>query len=182
MVVNCPTDAVQVVAWADLDGDGWLEQLIGRSVGDAGFSDEDNTENFVITTCGTALRVEPFAITGDSLAIYPVNPPHRSGPDTLLIGFLEGVPERRRLRVRTGSRLVQVQGPGRAGRVGPLRSLYVIAAFHAAESVGLCGHRRRLAGQSWSIYTYRTHRRHTMLSNSTALDYEELTMQSSTDR
>lgn len=131
MVVNCPTDSVQVVAWADLDGDGWLEQLIGRSVGDAGFSDEDNTENFVITTCGTALQVEPFAITGDSLAIYPVNPT-LTGGDMVLIGFLEGYANGG-VYSFDGQRLVQVQGPD-----GPATFAFApfIAALPAAETFG----------------------------------------------
>lgn len=165
MVVNCPTDAVQVVAWADLDGDGWLEQLIGRSVGDAGFSEEDNTENFVITTCGTALQVEPFAITGDSLAIYPVNA-SGSGPDTLLIGFLEGVPSGV-IYALAGQSIVQVQGPGGPAGWG-LRPLYVSGP--PAESVG-CAAIKSGSQVELVIYTYALVGG-TDVSNSTALDYE----------
>lgn len=90
VVVDCPDDGVdRVITWADLNGDGWLEQLVPQAI--ASTDDESGVRTYRVTVCGTDLVVEPFEITGDGLAIYPLNPT-RSGPDTLLIGFLEGYP------------------------------------------------------------------------------------------
>lgn len=75
--------------WADLDGDGWWELLVAQMIASA--DDESGVVTYRVTACGTTTRVEPLEITGDGLAIYPLNP-MRSGPDTLLIGFLEGYP------------------------------------------------------------------------------------------
>lgn len=162
MVVNCPTDAVRVVAWADLDGDGWIEQLVGRSTGSA-FNDESGVENFVVTTCGTSLQVEPFAITGDSLAIYPVRP-GSSAADTLLIGFLEGVPSGG-IYALDGGELTQQDGPAgpatwwlRPSYAGPPESVGC-AAVTPGSAVELVTYTYTLVGGS-------------ELSNSTALEYE----------
>lgn len=75
--------------WADLDGDGWRELLVAQMIASA--DDESGVVTYRVTACGTTTRVEPLEVTGDGLAIYPLNP-MRSGPDTLLIGFLEGYP------------------------------------------------------------------------------------------
>lgn len=129
-IVECPRDAaVDRVAWADLDGDGWLEQLVGRSIGDAG-DPEDGVRNYVINTCGTELQVAPFEITGDGLAIYPVNA-GVDGADTLLIGFLEGAPNGG-VYVFDGQAIVPLQGFD-----GPATwAMFPPIASDPAESVG----------------------------------------------
>ncbi len=90
--VECPTTGGferGLQTWVDVDGDGWRELLVAQMIASAG--DESGVVTYRITTCGTTTKVEPFEITGDGLAIYPLNP-MRTGPDTLLIGFLEGYP------------------------------------------------------------------------------------------
>jgi hypothetical protein len=76
--VTCPDDGVMRQAWADLDGDGWMEQLVVRRLDDSG----TNT----LSVCGTALRVEELEIVdGEGLWVYAVNP-EDEGDDMLLIG------------------------------------------------------------------------------------------------
>lgn len=160
-IIDCPTDGVRTVVWADLDGDGWIEQLVGRSVGDAG-SPEDGVENFVISACGTALQVEPFAITGDGLAVYPVNP-GIGGPDTVLIGFLEGVPNGS-IYALDGQSIVQQQGPG-----GPTR--WAFAPPFAADPAETFGCAVITEGQP-PVLVNRTYRLigGNELSNSTSME------------
>jgi len=105
-IIDCPTDGVRTVIWADLDGDGWLEQLVAQIGAPVG--DESGVATYTISTCGTSLQVDPFEITGDGLAIYSVNT-GVGGPDTLLIGFLEGAPNGD-VYALDGQALAQLQG------------------------------------------------------------------------
>jgi hypothetical protein len=111
--IECPVDEVARVDWADVDGDGWIEQLVSQIVAEEG--GESGVATYRVTTCGTATEVEPFEITGDGLAVYPVNPTG-TGPDTLLIGFTEGYPNGTIWRVE-GGRLAEV--PGTSWGFGP---------------------------------------------------------------
>jgi hypothetical protein len=99
--------------WADLDGDGWWELLVAQMIASA--DDESGVVTYRITACGTTTKVEPLEVTGDGLAIYPLNP-MRSGPDTLLIGFLEGYANGTMYQF-DGSRLTQL--PGTRWDMGP---------------------------------------------------------------
>lgn len=110
--IDCPIEQVTTVAWADLDGDGWIEQLVAQIGAPAG--GEGGVATYTISTCGTSLQVDPFAISGDGLAIYPVSLGW-IGPEYLLIGFLEGVPNGS-IYALDGRSLVQQLGPG-----GPTR-------------------------------------------------------------
>ena len=80
---------MQRVDWADVDGDGWVEQLVAQMIADAG--PRERRRAYRITVCGTDDAGEPLEITGDGLVVYPVNPTGE-GADTLLIGFAEGYP------------------------------------------------------------------------------------------
>ncbi|MDP2292962.1 MAG: hypothetical protein Q8M22_17400, partial [Actinomycetota bacterium] len=114
-IIDCPTEQVSDIAWADLDGDGWIEQLVAQ-IGDG----DGATSPFTITTCGTALQVEPFEITGDGLAIYSVS----LDTEYLLIGFLEGAPNGG-VYVFDGQAIVPLQGfdgPARWAFASPIMS------------------------------------------------------------
>lgn len=76
--VPCPDDAVMRRAWADLDGDGWMEQLVVTGPAENGVNR--------LVVCGTTLRVEEFEfVDGEGLWVYAVNPA-LTGPDLLLLG------------------------------------------------------------------------------------------------
>lgn len=111
--IDCPIDQVSRVDWADVDGDGWIEQLVSQIVAEEG--GESGVATYRVTTCGTSTEVEPFEITGDGLVVYPVNPTGE-GADTLLIGFAEGYPIGTIFEVQ-GGRIVEI--PGTSWGFGP---------------------------------------------------------------
>ncbi len=111
--IECPVDQVARVDWADVDGDGWVEQLVAQMIADS--SDESGIATYRITVCGTMTKVEPLEVTGDGLVIYPVNPAGE-GADTLLIGFAEGYPNGT-IWSLDGSRIVEI--PGTSWGFGP---------------------------------------------------------------
>jgi hypothetical protein len=112
-IVDCPVDHVTRVDWADVSGDGWVEQLVSQMVIDP--VDEAGISTYRITVCGTTTQVAPFETTGDGLVVYPVNPAGE-GADTLLIGFAEGYPNGTIWRLE-GSRIVEI--PGTSWGFGP---------------------------------------------------------------
>lgn len=99
--VPCPDDAVMRRAWADLDGDGWMEQLVVTGPAENGVN--------VLVVCGTTLRVEEFEfVDGEGLWVYAVNP-EQEGGDFLLLGsvppFVSGLVYR-----LDGDRIVATDG------------------------------------------------------------------------
>jgi hypothetical protein len=88
--VECPTDAVMRTSWADVDGDGWWEQIVVQSF-DVEGSELGGGRN-VVTVCGTDVKVQPLElIDGEGIWVYAVNP-DRDGPDDLLIGSVPPFP------------------------------------------------------------------------------------------
>ncbi len=57
-VVACPTTDVVGAAWADLDGDGWPEQLVTQFAGSPG-------SPYRVVTCGSTMVVAPFEQLSD---------------------------------------------------------------------------------------------------------------------
>ena len=105
--VECPTEAVSRVTWADLDGDGWWEQLVVQSFDIEG-SEMGGGRN-VITACGSQVDMEPFEmIDGEGVWVYAVNP-DLEGPDDLLIGSVPPFPSGSVYRY-DGTRLVATEG------------------------------------------------------------------------
>ena len=99
--VPCPDDGVMRQAWADLDGDGWVEQLV--VTGPA-----ENGVNFLVV-CGTDLVVEEFEfVDGEGLWVYAVNP-EQSGGDLLLLGSVPPFPAGSVYRLE-GNRIVATEG------------------------------------------------------------------------
>ena len=104
--VECPTESVRRVTWADLDGDGWWEQLVVQSFDIAG-SELGGGRN-VITACGSQVEMEPFElIDGEGAWVYAVNP-DLEGPDDLLIGSVPPFPSGTVYRY-DGTRLVATE-------------------------------------------------------------------------
>lgn len=100
-VVPCPDDAVMRRAWADLDGDGWMEQLIVSGPGDGATN--------IMVVCGTTLRVEEFEFAdGEGLWVYAVNP-EQEGGDFLLLGSVPPFPAGSVYRLE-GDRIVATEG------------------------------------------------------------------------
>jgi hypothetical protein len=88
--VECPTDVVMRTSWADVDGDGWWEQIVVQSF-DVEGSEMGGGRN-VVTVCGTDVKVQPLElIDGEGIWVYAVNP-DREGPDDLLIGSVPPFP------------------------------------------------------------------------------------------
>lgn len=82
--VPCPDDAVMRRAWADLDGDAWMEQLVVTGPAENGVNR--------LVVCGTTLRVEAFEfVDGEGLWVYAVNPAQKGG-DLLLLGSVPPFP------------------------------------------------------------------------------------------
>lgn len=99
--VPCPDDGVMRQAWADLDGDGWVEQLV--VTGPA-----ENGVNFLVV-CGTDLVVEEFEfVDGEGLWVYAVNPTQEGG-DLLLLGSVPPFPAGSVYRLE-GNRIVATEG------------------------------------------------------------------------
>ena len=99
--VACPTENVRRVTWADLDGDGWWEQLVVQTIGDQGRN--------VITACGTQVQMEPFEmVDGEGLWVYAVTPTVGGG-DFLLIGSVPPYPAGT-VYMFDGTRLVDQHG------------------------------------------------------------------------
>ncbi len=111
--IDCPVDQVSRVDWADVDGDGWVEQLVSQMIADS--PDESGIATYRITVCGTSTQVVPLELIGDSLVVFPVNPTDTGG-DTLLIGFAEGYPNGT-IYTADGARLAEI--PGTSWGFGP---------------------------------------------------------------
>jgi hypothetical protein len=100
-LVPCPDDGMMRQTWADLDGDGWMEQLIVRRLADEATN--------ILVVCGTTLRVEEFEfVDGEGLWVYPVNPA-LTGPDLLLLGSVPPFPAGSVYRLE-GGRLEATEG------------------------------------------------------------------------
>jgi len=100
-LVPCPDDGMMRQTWADLDGDGWMEQLIVRRLADEATN--------ILVVCGTTLRVEEFEfVDGEGLWAYPVNPA-LTGPDLLLLGSVPPFPAGSVYRLE-GDRIVATEG------------------------------------------------------------------------
>jgi hypothetical protein len=81
--VDCPTSGVARTSWADLDGDGWYEQIVVQRV------DENGTN--AVSACGSTLTVAPLElIDGEGIWVYTLDPTY--GPATLLIGSVPPFP------------------------------------------------------------------------------------------
>jgi hypothetical protein len=76
-VVPCPTDPDRPVAYADLDGDGWMERIVVEHASDSA--------PYRVHVCGTALVVEPLEVSSDvrPLSVLAVSV---AGTGELLIG------------------------------------------------------------------------------------------------
>lgn len=100
-LVPCPDETVTRRAWADLDGDGWMEQLVVRRL-------PDEATN-ILVVCGTTLRVEEFEfVDGEGLWVYAVNPAQEGG-DLLLLGSVPPFPAGSVYRLE-GNRIVATEG------------------------------------------------------------------------
>ncbi len=60
--VECPTIDVVGIAWADLDGDGWLERLVTQQSSSPG-------SPYRITVCGSTTVVAPFERVSDYVSV-----------------------------------------------------------------------------------------------------------------